>query len=482
MKPQRLVILLFVCTLLLLPTLSALAEMPNPTLDPNANPYDAEHPELLEEDQLNCASAILIEEDSGDVIFEKEADMLLYPASTTKIMTVLLGIKFGNLNDVVTVSANAVTMPDPDATTMGLKEGEEIVLEDLLYGTLMRSGNDGALAIAEHISGSEAAFVDLMNQAAQTFGMTNTHFMNPHGLHDDNHYSTARDLAILARTAMADETFRDIAKTVSYDMPKTNLQRARTIETRHRIMLSVYRKEANRYYYEPITGIKSGSHSRAGYCYVGSATKDGVDLISVVLYSGNYTVWSDTKKLMEYGFSQYEHVTLETLYNSRPIQIETTGFSLDDPQLGTLTLSCIPAVAGKSASITATHAEVERLKQDLRDIVLVQYTRDFTAPITAGEQLGTMTYYDGSPDGIQYKLVASRSIAVREDAPLTLAEIVAMTDADTSIFPPITIELVLVFFSPVAILALILAVLRYLYKRYRKYHHSLPKGKNRYIK
>lgn len=439
---------------------SAMAENPDPTLDPNANPYDAEHPELLEADQLYCTSAILIERKSGEVIFEKNADQTMYPASTTKIMTVLLGIINKDLSDTVTVSYNASAAAmqalDPDATTISLKEGEELTMQDLLVATLIRSGNDGAVAIAEAVCGDEATFVDLMNRTASDLGMTGTHFMNPHGLHDDNHYTTARDLATLAQFAMDNDTFRTIAATTSYSMAKTNLQRARTLTTRHRIMLSQYNNDSNRYYYAPMNGIKSGSTSKAKYCFVGSAEQDGVELISVVLYSSQYGVWTDTKKLMEYGFSQYQHVTISELYNLNPLSIYTSGYALDDPTLGELTLLCQPQNATQAAlaEISTTKARVEYLSNNLRDLVTVTYSRDFSAPISAGEIMGTMTFIgdDGTP--IIFNLVASRSVAQRDNLPLTYAQIVAMTEAQTGIplVPETVIPALLILLLPAAVL------------------------------
>ena len=156
----------------------------------------------------------------------------------------LLGILNSNPDDKVTVSYNgsaaAMRAIDSEATVISLQEGEELTMQDLLFGTLIRSGNDGAVAIAEAVAGNESTFVALMNQTAHDLGMNSTHFMNPHGLHDDNHYTTARDLATLARYAMQNDTFRTIAKTTEYKMAATNKQRSRTLTTRHRIMLPQY--------------------------------------------------------------------------------------------------------------------------------------------------------------------------------------------------------------------------------------------------
>lgn len=449
--------------------------------------YDADHPEQLDEGDLVAESVILIEQESGDVIFDMNPDARMYPASTTKIMTVLLGILYGNLSDTVTVSYGGSqtyvkTVLDPESSLLGLDEGEQIVLEDLLYGCIMRSGNDAALAIAEHISGSEGAFVDLMNRMAQEMGMTGTHYMNAHGLHNENHYTTARDLATLARYAMQNETFAEIVGTVSYEMPATNLSRKTTITTGHRIMLKMYHSEANSYYYEYANGIKSGTTDAAGSCYVGSALKDGVQLISVVLKSDYYNVWRDTKRLLEYGFSQYTRVSFAELYMENPLMVYTIGYDASDKGLGELELSCTPVDPTKTAHITGTHDEIEQLSENLRDVVLVQYTRELKAPITAGEIIGKMTYMTDSGEAVEYNLLATRSIPARKNAPLTFEQILAMTEADENFFPPISVELVLFLLSPVLVLMLIILVIRLFVRRIKKHYAHVPKNKNRYIK
>lgn len=478
--PMRLLRLL--CALLALaiclPFFAALAEeTPQATIDPNAMPYDAEHPEDLTPDQLAAVSAILIEESTGMVIFEKDADRLMFPASTTKIMTALLCILSGNLNDTTVVSAEAVNSTPDGSSRLGVREGEEIVVRDLLYGTMITSGNDGANVIAEYVSGSISDFVDLMNQAAQVYGMTNTNFANPHGFQDESHYTTARDLAILAREAMKNDTFRDIARTTSYNMPKTNAQRSRTVSLEKDIRSREYT-----HYYEYATGIKTGTTNAAGYCFVGSASKDGIDLISVVLYSGRYDRWRDTKKLFEYGFSQYVSVTPIDLYNQNPVWVQTSGYALDDPDMGKLGLRCIPQNASATAHIVTTQAEFDRMAANLRDVVLIDYTRDFVAPVTAGEVVGTMTYFPEGRAPVVYNLVASRTIAQRQNAPKTLEQIAAETDADPNPFPPLSFRLVMLFLSPLIVYLLVLLVLHLIFRTLRKRQAKLPKNSRRYLK
>lgn len=479
---KRLLTLLLAGLMLLTP-LSALAEAPNPTISSSADKYDPEHPELLEPDQLAAYSALVMEESSGEIIFEKDIDRPLYPASTTKIMTVLLGILCCELDEEVTVSYNAINVGDPDATMIGLDEGEIITMEDLLYATLLRSGNDGANAIAEHVSGSISAFVNLMNTTARDLGMENTYFVNPHGLHDPRHVSTARDLAILARYAMSNETFRKIANTRVHSIDKTNTHRQRSLTTRHRIMLETYSGEKNSYYYEPMTGIKSGSHSMAAYCYVGSASRDGVDLISVVMCSGRYDNMRDTKKLMEYGFSQFTSITVSDLYRENPIKVYTSGYSLDDQGLGELVLSAVPVDPSKTPLITVLNKDIESLSKSMRDMMLIQYTRDLVAPITAGEAVGTMTYIiPTTGEVVEYNLLASRTVPERTDLPPTLAEIAAMTDADPNPFPPLTPEVILILLSPFILTAILIFVVWLIIRQYKRFYARLPRNRNRYVK
>lgn len=451
-----------------------------PTLSKDASPYDAEHPENLEADQLIAHSAILIEESTGSVIFEKNADAIMYPASTTKILTVLLALMMGDPADLCVASDVACNIP-ADSSNMDLMVGEEMSLLDLCYGTILRSANEGANVLAEHISGSIPAFVELMNRAAETFGCRSTHFANPHGYHDPYHYTTARDLAIIAREAMKNELFREIVKAYTYQFPRTNMQRSRGISVNNRYMTPGTEEKANKYFYPYGTGIKTGFHSQAGYCYVGAAEKDGVSLISVVLYTSDRGRWTDTKKLMEYGFSQYESVTPIDLYNMNPIKIETTNFSLQDPAMGQLALTCVSA-NGQNAHITATKDDIKSMGDNLRNIMYFEYTRDFTAPIVAGEIMGTMTYFPDLGEPVEYNLIASRSVAKRENAPPTLEEIVAMTEADPNPLPPLSVELVLVFGLPILLLWFLFWGVWMLAAKVRARRAKIPTPKSRYLK
>jgi D-alanyl-D-alanine carboxypeptidase len=462
-------LLVFILLFLMLFT-SAVAEEPIyfklPQIPPGTPEYNPDTPEKLIQDQLVGKSAILIEADGGDVIFEKEADMRMFPASTTKIMTILLALQaVEDWDEIVTFSYNAVNPPEGSSTGR-FKEGEEISLIDLLYATMIVSANDGTIAIAEHISGSEAAFVEYMNRAAEAFGCTGTHFANSHGYHDPNHYTTARDLAIIAREAMNNEEFRKIAAATTWGLPRTNKQKARTV-TNRTWFLDSSDPERSHLYYPAGTGIKTGNTSAAGYCFVGSASQDGVNLISVVLYSGEQGRFSDTAKLMNYGFSQYISVTPTELFSRSPITIETTNFSLKDTNLGQLTLYLQTTGSGDYTAVTIKEDEIDSYARSFRRQCIINYTRDFAAPISYGEEFGTLTYVPEEGNPIEYRIVAGRSIEARENAPKSIEQIEAETYADPNPFPPLSIELVFLLAWPFLAVIAAIVLLSKLFKRRR---------------
>ena len=458
--------------------------IPEPTLSPSAPDYDPEHPEDLNPNQLYALSAVLMTQDNGEIIFEKDPDTIRYPASMTKILTVLLGLLYveeEDLEKTVIVSETAVNVP-ADSSTMYLKAEEEIRFIDVLYGTMLLSANDGANVIAETVAGNIPAFVEMMNQYAIGFGCTNTHFVNAHGYHDDNHYSTARDMAVIAREAMKNETFRQIAKATSYRIPRTNKQRARTITTKSEYMLTGSEESPNKYYYEYASGIKTGSHSHSGYCFAGAASKDGVDLISVVMFTGKRARWADTIKLMNYGFSQYMCVTPSDLYNMHPLTIETSHYSTSDAKRGKIELLCSLQDGSAETEIIATKSEIERMAERIQEIADIEYVRDFQAPITAGELIATMTYNTERGTSSVYNLTASRSVDQRENVPKTLEQIIMETYDDPNPFPPFSMELALILFGPpLLFVGLMLFLIRRRKKKGTRQMRA-PKPVNRYVK
>lgn len=238
--------------------------------------------DLTKPPEISAKQAILMDSKSGEVLFERNADEKGYPASTTKIMTAMVTLDICKqigvgLDQTVTIPKEAAGV---EGSSLYLKEGEERTLENLLYGVMLRSGNDGATALAEVMGGNTAHFVDLMNEKAEKLGCTGTHFVNPTGLYDDQHYTTARDLAVITRQAMNNKTFRKIVGSKSWE-EYTN-------------------KNKTVFQYEGATGVKIGFTKMSGRTLVASAKRDGRELICVVLSDGNW--FNDAYALMDYGF------------------------------------------------------------------------------------------------------------------------------------------------------------------------------------
>jgi D-alanyl-D-alanine carboxypeptidase (penicillin-binding protein 5/6) len=241
---------------------------------------------------VSAQSAILIEQTSGRVLFEKDAHTKRRIASITKIMTAILAIESGKMEETVTVSNRAVRA---EGSSIYLKPNEKIKLKHLVYGLMLRSGNDAAIAIAEHVAGSVEGFVFLMNQKAAEIGMTNTEFANPHGLDDaENHYSTAYDMALLMRYAMQNEEFRKVSETKVYRAPNPDERWDRVWRNKNKLLTNLY---------EYCTGGKTGYTKRAKRTLVTTASKEGLDLIAVTLNAPDD--WNDHIAMYEYGFDNY---------------------------------------------------------------------------------------------------------------------------------------------------------------------------------
>ena len=481
---HRLPALLLCLVLTLIPCLPSLAEdVPEetrrfvaPDLPEDAIPYDANHPELLDADMIYARSAILIQADTGEVLFEKNADELMYPASTTKIMTAYIALQMADLdNDVVTVSQNAIDLVPATYTKVPLSAGEEVYMRDLIPAMMVVSGNDAANAIAEYISGSIDSFASLMNQTAQMLGCSdNTHFTNPSGVQDVSHYTTARDMAIIARAAMQDSRFREIVSLTSYDMPATQKEDGSAAHPRRSLVgkTNILNPDSD-YYYRHAIGIKTGYTYDAGYCFVGAANNGGIELISVVLYDGDTRRYIDTKRLFEYGFSQIESISPESLYAEDPRVIEVSGFSLDDPGHGELTLGIRAVDPSRSMTIIANTATIDRLRESFGQISSIEWTREFRAPVNVGDVMGILTFYSENNGTAEYELVATRSIAAREDAPPTLEQIEAYTAADENLWPRFSWD----YLVPPGLALLALVWLFRFLRRHRRKRAKLPKIK-----
>ena len=282
------------------------------------------------EPDISAESAILIEIDSGEILYEKNANAPMYPASTTKIMTALLALEHLNLEDKITVPED---MGPADGSAMYLLPGEVFTVRELLDGLLVKSANDAAVLLARTISGDIQSFATLMNQRAKDIGCTNTSFVNPNCLHDPSHTISAHDMALIAREAMKNATFRELVSQVNVTLDETpQTPEKRYFRNTNRFLWStskiIYNNEYIPIKYEVVDGIKTGYTGEAGNCLVSSGKKNNIRVISVVFKASGYDVYRDSRLLLDYGFDNFEKKTLikkDTVLGSQPINYSSQG-------------------------------------------------------------------------------------------------------------------------------------------------------------
>ncbi len=246
---------------------------------------------------VSAKSAVLIEAESGDIIFEKEADVKMPMASTTKIMTAVVALENADLDKVVAVSPKACGV---EGSSIYLKLGDKLTMEDLLYSLLLQSANDAAAAIAYEVAGGIDGFAQMMNDKAAELGLKSTHFTNPHGLDNEAHYTTAHDLAKLTAYALKNENFRKIVSTYKHSIQLSSDENAHVLVNHNKLLrLS-----------KDVIGVKTGFTKRSGRCLVSAAERDGVCVIAVTLDAPDD--WNDHIMLHELGFSTYKHAVLAT--------------------------------------------------------------------------------------------------------------------------------------------------------------------------
>lgn len=269
--------------------------------EPAAQEGDPGQPsQPIQEPVVQAEGAVLMDAATGKVLFGKNQNQQFYPASITKVMTALLVLERCSLQDTVTFSATATTNLESGAVALGVSEGDQLTVEQSLYGLLLKSANEIGNGLAEHVAGSNAAFADLMNEKARALGCQNTHFANPHGLNDPSHLTTAYDMALILRAALENADFRRIDTTTSYDFPALKKEAAKTITMGHKML---YPTDSR--YYPGMIGGKTGYTSKAGNTLVTGVERDGIRLIAVVLKSKG-THYTDTKAMLDYGFANYQ--------------------------------------------------------------------------------------------------------------------------------------------------------------------------------
>lgn len=350
-------------------------------------------------------AAICIDADTGAVLYEKSSTEKMYPASITKVMTCLLALEYvehsgKGMEEIVTVE-QPYKLED-GAVEIYLRAGETFTMEQLLHALMLKSANDVAILLAEHIGGSVEGFADMMNARAQEIGMTHSHFVNPHGLHNEDHYITASDMALLMQEAIKNENFCSLLGTMRYTIPATN----KTGEERNLSNSNRLLKESESSYYEYCLGGKTGYTSKARNTFVCFGSKSGRTVVAVVLHSPlSNTRFLSAKNLLRYGLDNFENINLAELLPTGQLTARISGSQEMPNSLLELPAEQVPQgdvlVTGRNGKLTADDYDAR-----------VEWNENLTAPIAAGDKLGTVSYYykTSSEPSLVCDLMASRDV------------------------------------------------------------------------
>ena len=366
----------------------------------------------LEDPLPRCGAAIVVDGDHGEVLYDYNAYKRMYPASITKIMTSLLVLEAIDRGDLaldtpITASAEAVRIP-AGSSTAGIKAGEILTIEQLLYCDLVPSANEACNILSEAVAGTTEAFVERMNAKAAELGMDGTHFVNPHGYHDDNHYTTAYDIYLMSKAAMEYDIFRTIVGTAVYTLPATNLSGERTFYNTNGLLSNWY---VMGYMYPEAIGIKTGSTDEAGRCLASAATDDqGRTFYCVVLGAENTTneegkftwyAFYESKRLLQWAFANFKRITLLD-ENTADVLREVPVTMSDEADY---------VLAQPVGSIVATMpVDYDPAMAEL----VVDLPESIEAPVTAGDELGTISIvYEGVNYGT-LKMVATDDVTRSE--------------------------------------------------------------------
>lgn len=311
--------------------------------------------------EVSSHSACVIDIDTGRILAAKNENEKSEPASITKIMTALIALENADIKKVVTIPSAAAGV---EGSSIYIKSGEKYSLEDLLYGLMLRSGNDAATAIAIDVAGSVDAFVEKMNQKAQELGCTGTHFNNPHGLPDEKHYTTAHDMALITAAALRNDTFVKIVSTKNYTAEPDGAGETRSWQNKNKLL----------WQYEGAIGVKTGYTKSAGKTYVGAAERNGIRIAVVVL--GAKDMWGDAATLLDDAFASYQQVDLIKDGQSTGVTPVLEGLSSE-----------VEGITEGSLSKTLTKEEQERI------VTKCVYQTPLYAPVAKGDIIGSMQVY-----------------------------------------------------------------------------------------
>ncbi len=355
---------------------------------------------------LYSEAGILIDSKTGKVLYGKNENVKMFPASTTKILTAIITIENCNLSDKVTASREAIISIPPGYSNAEIQPNDTISVQDLLNVFLIHSANEAGYILAEHISGSIENFANLMNEKAKEIGCTNTHFTNPSGIHNENHYSTAYDMSLIAQYCMKNETFRKIVSTPYITFSPSEGKQLKFYNTNDLII------NTSKYYYKYAIGIKTGYTSQAKNCLISASSKDGLELIAVILGAAHSeevssTRYVDTINLFNYGFDNYKSTEI-LARNSVIKNVEVENATKDTKDLSLLAKDTISVLVPKNINIDILEPSIE--------------INNLSAPISEGAVVGKITY---NINGENYStdLVAGNSV-IRSDIKTLIVQIV----------------------------------------------------------
>lgn len=366
---------------------------------------------------ISAPNLLLAETNSGRILYEKNIDEKIYPASITKLMTAILVVENCDLDEIVIVSENAVISVPSGYVNANLQVGEELTVEDLLYAMLIPSANDAANALAEHVGGSIESFATMMNTRAKELGCTGSNFNNPSGLHEENHYTTTRDLYLISQKVISDDTIKKIIGTTKYTLPKTNKydKTDRTFTTTNYMK----RRELSKYYYQYCIGAKTGYTGDAKNCVVAFAQKDGIELTAIVMGEDakiKGQKFLDAKEMFEYVFNNYENKQM-AVKNERRETIKINNGTKETKTLDVLYKESVNILIPKDMNdkyVMVTEQKrieitPENNEEDTKSISEnIEYYK-VKAPIQKGEIIGKVTYqYDGAD--YQTDLIAGETV------------------------------------------------------------------------
>lgn len=356
---------------------------------------------------IESEAALLIDNKTGKILYEKNASKKMYPASTTKIMTAILTLENCNLNDIITASYNAVQSVPEGYANAEIQIGEQLSVKQLLQLLLVHSANDSANVLAEHVGGSIDSFVSMMNTKAHELGLSNTHFTNAFGKQDSNHYTTAHDLATIMQYCLKNDDFRQLAGSASCSIPATNLHSIRQYSSTNDLI-----NPNSNLYYKYLTTGKTGFTTEAGDCLVSSAYKNDLELICVILggktTNNVSTRFTETKKLYDYGYNNFS-VNQIVSKDDVIIQIQVQNATKETQDLNLIAESSISALVPNEISTNSITPEIN-------------LNENISAKIDEGTILGTATY---KIDNTEYttNLLASHDVLESFSIPFSILNI-----------------------------------------------------------